>query len=154
MSDDESLPDLIDGDDESLIENVEDTEIENVEEVVREIVDHILSSNQFQTYYFSNDDELFTFAINIIDNDDEILNETLVQSLQECESLRKNENVNIEFDDYECKSETMDTCCICLNKVNKNDIVTTINCNHTFHLNCIKEWSKYKADCPVCREKI
>jgi len=165
LSDDESLPDLIDLEEENNEEeknNEEENSIEvrsiflqneEIEETVREMVDQILSSNEFQTYYFSTDDDLFTFAINIIDDED-VLNETLVQSLEECESLRKNENVNIEFNDYKCESETMDCCCICMNKIYKNDIITTINCNHTFHLNCIKEWSQYKADCPVCREKI
>jgi hypothetical protein len=184
MSDDDSsLPDLIDDENEELYMEMTteeepnqevdemnelfiETELVNyvftnnmrddeVEEVVREMVDHILAlGSDYRSYYFSTDDDLFTYALGLIEDDETIYNDTLLQSLQECECLRKNENVNIEFQTFECKGEMVESCCICMNKIVEKEIITTIKCNHTFHLNCIREWSKYKADCPVCREKI
>lgn len=169
--DDDSLPDLIDENEELYQEiNDENNEMDEnelvnfvftenmrddeVEEVVREMVDHILStaSNDYRSYYFSTDD-LFTYAIELIDDDDTIYNDTLLRSLQDCECLRKNENINIDFNSFP-STEELEACCICMNKIVEKEIITTIKCNHTFHLNCIKEWSQYKADCPVCREKI
>ena len=29
-----------------------------------------------------------------------------------------------------------------------------LSCNHVFHYNCIKKWSKQKNSCPNCRKKI
>ena len=55
-------------------------------------------------------------------------------------------------------------CSVCLEKINENDKVETLPCNHTFHLECIQEWYKEsgieKIDsgtvsiewhCPLCR---
>ena len=40
----------------------------------------------------------------------------------------------------------------CYNHINDN--VTELNCKHTFHTKCIKEWLKeYDYKCPVCRKE-
>ena len=49
-----------------------------------------------------------------------------------------------------------DSCCICLEEFDKNDIsdITFSNCNHIFHVKCIEKWnSKNEQDftCPICR---
>ena len=49
-----------------------------------------------------------------------------------------------------------DSCCICLEEFDKNDIsdITFSNCNHIFHIECIEKWnSKNELDfsCPICR---
>ena len=36
---------------------------------------------------------------------------------------------------------------------NKGDI-STLNCGHQFHTNCIAKWMEKKNDCPLCRQKI
>ena len=36
---------------------------------------------------------------------------------------------------------------------NKDDI-STLNCGHQFHTNCIAKWMEKKNDCPLCRQKI
>lgn len=45
-------------------------------------------------------------------------------------------------------------CSICLIDFENNDDVTLLKCCHCFHKTCIEEWSKIKAECPNCREKI
>lgn len=44
-------------------------------------------------------------------------------------------------------------CSICFDIVDVNDIFTSIksNCNHYFHVDCIKQWIYKKNDCPNCR---
>lgn len=42
-------------------------------------------------------------------------------------------------------------CPICLNRIEKEDICRPNHCSHMFCLKCIKEWSKVKETCPVCR---
>jgi hypothetical protein len=41
-------------------------------------------------------------------------------------------------------------CVICLEHL-KSDI-TKKNCNHFFHISCLKNWHKINRTCPVCRK--
>ncbi|KAI3891357.1 hypothetical protein MKX03_031453 [Papaver bracteatum] len=44
------------------------------------------------------------------------------------------------------------TCSICLSEYRPKDIVRTIpDCNHCFHAECIDEWLRMNASCPLCR---
>ncbi|XP_050261632.1 putative RING-H2 finger protein ATL21A isoform X2 [Quercus robur] len=44
------------------------------------------------------------------------------------------------------------TCSICLSEYQPKEILRTIpECNHYFHANCIDEWLKINATCPICR---
>lgn len=44
------------------------------------------------------------------------------------------------------------TCAICLSEYQPKDTIRTVPaCNHYFHSNCIDEWLKLNATCPVCR---
>ncbi|MBA0608810.1 hypothetical protein Godav_020991, partial [Gossypium davidsonii] len=44
------------------------------------------------------------------------------------------------------------TCSICLSEYQAKETIRTIpDCNHYFHANCIDEWFKLNAACPVCR---
>ncbi|XVE64688.1 hypothetical protein DITRI_Ditri07aG0121200 [Diplodiscus trichospermus] len=44
------------------------------------------------------------------------------------------------------------TCPICLSEYQPKETLRTIpECNHYFHANCIDEWLKMNASCPLCR---
>ncbi|MBA0707505.1 hypothetical protein Golax_019545 [Gossypium laxum] len=44
------------------------------------------------------------------------------------------------------------TCSICLSEYQAKETIRTIpDCNHYFHANCVDEWFKLNAACPVCR---
>lgn len=47
-----------------------------------------------------------------------------------------------------------DKCSICIEKYTLDDIVSVLDCKHIYHTNCIKEWGKYKPECPLCKKKI
>ena len=32
--------------------------------------------------------------------------------------------------------------------------ISTLNCGHQFHTECITKWLKIKSNCPICRQKI
>jgi hypothetical protein len=49
-----------------------------------------------------------------------------------------------------CKKENID-CPICFENIKNEEITTTNKCLHKFCLACIKEWSKTKETCPLCR---
>ena len=44
----------------------------------------------------------------------------------------------------------MSECSICLDKINKNSIF--LDCNHSYHYECINSWIKIKPICPLCRK--
>lgn len=43
-------------------------------------------------------------------------------------------------------------CSICLSKGNK--ALCKTECEHYFHITCIKEWLKDNSTCPICRRQI
>ncbi|XP_054790174.1 LOW QUALITY PROTEIN: putative RING-H2 finger protein ATL69 [Prosopis cineraria] len=43
-------------------------------------------------------------------------------------------------------------CAICLGEYVKNDSVRCVpDCNHCFHVECLDEWLRLSATCPLCR---
>ena len=45
------------------------------------------------------------------------------------------------------------TCSICLSEYQAKETIRTIpDCDHYFHADCIDEWLKLNAACPVCRK--
>merc|ERR1712062_733837 len=43
------------------------------------------------------------------------------------------------------------TCSICLETISENTPMKDLdNCDHKFHLGCIKQWAKVKNSCPTC----
>ena len=47
-----------------------------------------------------------------------------------------------------------DICVICQSEFVKDDEISSLQCKHTFHYDCIMECGKYKPECPICRESI
>ena len=45
-------------------------------------------------------------------------------------------------------------CSICLNVIEANTQACILPCNHTFHINCIRNWMLRSPSCPVCRARI
>lgn len=48
--------------------------------------------------------------------------------------------------------EKDDLCCICFAGFDKNKAIVAVkDCKHTFHRNCLKDWTAQDARCPLCR---
>ena len=51
-------------------------------------------------------------------------------------------------------------CTICLNIYERNEFISTLKCDHSFHAKCIKEWYNIRnsdteyAYCPCCNEEF
>ena len=97
------------------------------------------------------------FGLNLTNNiEQEMIEFTLQQSLQNDESLK--EDTNIEINEpitlyNENENENVE-CSICMEEFKDKDRVFTCSCNQTFHYSCINKWIKSKDDCPICRKKI
>ena len=67
--------------------------------------------------------------------------------------VRPNKNYKI-MDRWVMKyiSTEMENCPICCEELKtKSKLVKLPDCNHFFHKNCIKNWMKVKALCPICK---
>lgn len=69
------------------------------------------------------------------------------------EPLRRDENINVRVESVSSNTCLNKACPVCLVDFNNEDVVTT-GCNHGFHHKCIKEWSFYKQECPLCKHKM
>ena len=84
--------------------------------------------------------------------------EVLMQILFEMQIQNNNNNNTIfkklrDNSDIEVfnKQETFNTTCgICIEKMKNKDIVRTLKCKHSFHINCIDQWFEKKCCCPYC----
>jgi len=45
-----------------------------------------------------------------------------------------------------------ETCGICIEKMNKGDITRELECEHSFHIDCIDQWFEKKCCCPFCNK--
>ena len=50
--------------------------------------------------------------------------------------------------------KNIEECCICNEKYTKNNRPVKIKCDHMFHEECIKTWSKRSPTCPMCRTNV
>ena len=55
---------------------------------------------------------------------------------------------------YKDENIEINTCCICLYDLKKNEEVVLLSCKHIFHWNCGLNWFKIKNACPICRCEI
>lgn len=52
------------------------------------------------------------------------------------------------------ESEESRTCSICLGPIEDGDTVRTLFCLHQYHQNCVDNWLRHNASCPICKASI
>lgn len=45
-------------------------------------------------------------------------------------------------------------CLICRDNILKNQNIIKLQCNHIYHINCIKLWFNQELKCPYCRNYV
>ncbi|OVA06165.1 zinc finger protein [Macleaya cordata] len=53
----------------------------------------------------------------------------------------------------ECKYG-VDQCVVCQTEYEEEEPVTTLPCDHTYHLECISKWLQIKKVCPICNSEV
>ena len=43
---------------------------------------------------------------------------------------------------------------VCLTEFQIDDKYRQLDCNHSFHSNCIKIWLKKERSCPLCKQEV
>jgi len=52
----------------------------------------------------------------------------------------------------ERRSDTQQTCMVCLANFEENDKLRELHCSHHFHVDCIDEWLRRSPACPICKQ--
>ena len=88
---------------------------------------------------------------------DDVLERVMQESLETHNQLNRTEDfvefTNIKYSNFVNKN-CDSSCSICLVEFEDDSDIGITNCDHIFHKECITEWSRYKKDCPVCREEL
>lgn len=52
------------------------------------------------------------------------------------------------------KSQELDECIICLEKMKENEKLMILKCTHIYHHKCLSLWLSKKSICPLCDTNI
>jgi hypothetical protein len=70
----------------------------------------------------------------------------MIYSKKVCQPFKSAEGKELE------EAEDKKCCSICLSDYKDSDVVSVIpDCSHMFHKDCIDEWLRLHATCPLCR---
>jgi hypothetical protein len=68
-----------------------------------------------------------------------------------CKTVNENDN-DIENNTYNENDIIQKECLICTECFEEGEILKKLNCNHVFHIDCIKSWlCEESKKCPICR---
>lgn len=99
------------------------------------------SDHPIQTTHFNHDGPVIGIEEDTLD-----LFPKMLYSDKVCQSFKSAEGKGLdEAEDNTC-------CSICLSDYKGSEVVKIIpDCGHMFHIDCIDEWLRRHATCPICR---
>lgn len=77
----------------------------------------------------------------------------LAESLNSYKCLERKPDIIVDVKKTLHDDDDDSNCAICLEALT-GDVGILPVCKHTFHHQCIVEWGKYKAECPLCKLRI
>ena len=94
--------------------------------------------------------------------DEAAFQDALLASREEYDAMDttiRNENISFtgtaqKYSTINIKNKRKETCSICQENYSCNQEVYWLSCKHICHKECLDEWVKYKAECPVCRDPL
>ena len=98
------------------------------------------------------------FPVDINDPIESVLQESFEINQENCGLEKTDHIIKISSQRYSYLADTIKSenksCTICIVDFENDDMISITNCNHIYHTDCIKEWGKYKTECPICREPL
>ena len=94
-----------------------------------------------------------------LENEFDLYQDDIINSMFETyqnQELDRNEKIKIDVESkkFSETEKNFTSCSICSDDYKDEDIVSTLDCSHIFHKNCIEEWGHYNPVCPVCKSTI
>lgn len=91
--------------------------------------------------------------------ENEMIRRVEIESLQEYKTQERKPGVKLNINNTIIDNKNISlfsdkNCSICMEKFEKDNKIIILECDHVLHTDCIKEWVKYKSECPVCRKNI
>lgn len=126
-----------------------------------ESMEFLLSNNRARENFSGNDyEELWTIqedngnALSVeadrhVGVTDEDIARYPVRYLEQGDELLQNHNGETGHNDVQEDKR----CAICLEDFRVGDMIRTIPCFHCYHTNCIDQWLREKAICPICKHE-
>jgi len=74
----------------------------------------------------------------------------LIRKTQKTQKTQKTS----EYKDKDKDKEEDDFCSICLEEYQGNDKISTLDCTHFYHTDCITMWINKDNSCPLCRAEV
>lgn len=121
------------------------------------------SNNQEFSNIFENNIQTIPIPINLSHNSMINALNSLFNGIAQTHSNSLFQDVVITVDNKELEKlksfkleNNLDVdCSICMGHMEKNEIITELNCLHSFHTDCIEPYLKqYNYKCPVCRSEV
>ena len=110
--------------------------------------------NNIIASYIMSDEDINQMDIEL----EQYINNTLYDETQTPRPTPKKVHLKSKQYKYYKKviKDTHKECSICMDEYAPTSSMTITECNHSFHKDCIKEWSKYQENltCPNCRHEL
>ena len=68
--------------------------------------------------------------------------------------LTQLENYLLSTEPCDSPKADKETCCICIEPLEEQQITIQLKCNHIFHKDCILQWLQKELTCPICRRPL
>ena len=80
-------------------------------------------------------------------------------------SAATEESINADSQSHQASKEFIATlphvkaceegsCCVCMDDIRFDEIITILPCTHKFHAPCVDGWLLIKPSCPICKTRI
>jgi SNF2 family DNA or RNA helicase len=95
--------------------------------------------------------DVFSFTMTSFDS--VCLTKSIDSYTTDIQTLKRLKMKELERNKIEKGDKLEDDCPICFDKQHENTI-HKLKCGHSFHTECVNEWLKINASCPMCRKAV
>ena len=91
----------------------------------------------------------------LLDVENRMLEIAMTESLTYYNPQEKKPGIKLDIKSQIATSDHKNqNCTICNSDIEIDENITSLECDHIFHTDCIGEWVMYKSVCPCCRAPV